>query len=300
MTFLGSMHRKALKEAEEDASLRISELDRSGFALQFEEWIEPPMRALGVNETKLLRLQALSSVGTYASLEREVSAFQNHIRDEVSCEFFYHYPPQRACLLMGIDKDWVARLANFPSAKEDIHAAVDCYALQQNTASVFHSMRIAELGLRAFAWSQGIKGIGKKTKPKPIEWANWLDIIKELEAIQLKLRNMPAGPKKDTETAFFSGALADMNAFKDEFRNMGNMVMHVRVSYDEFQSARALNRVREFMNRLSDRMDENGKKVKNAARAPKPEEVKDEPEPRNDSCAASSALSKRLQSRMRN
>jgi len=73
------------------------------------------------------------------------------------------------------------------------------------------------------------------------------------------LRQGSAGAKKDAEQAFYSGVLADLNSFKDEFRNM---VAHVRGSYHELRALRALNQVKNFMNRIGERFDEDGKKIR--------------------------------------
>jgi hypothetical protein len=196
---------------------------------------------------------------TYAELERELSVLAQAVENDVETERFHHYPRAKGLMILNYTADWQATLKAFPSADEDIKTAVDCYALGHGTASVSSSMRVAERGLRAFAWAQKIKGIPHGKKLKPIEWANWLEIIRELEAKQRALRQGSPGAKKDAEQAFYSGVLADLNSFKDEFRNM---VAHVRVSYDELQALRALEEVKKFMNRIAGRIDENGKKVK--------------------------------------
>jgi hypothetical protein len=61
-----------------------------------------------------------------------------------------------------------------------------------------------------------------------------------------------AGSAKDSALEFYSGARADVNGFKDEYRNL---VMHVRASYDERQALRALATVHGFMERLAAKID---------------------------------------------
>jgi hypothetical protein len=231
------------------------------FRQAFENQILPPLKELKISEGRtnnIIKINRLL-IPTYGSLEHELKALDSDIAFAAEAEYFYHYPQDKASMILNASIDWRATISAFPSAEEDIRAAVDCYALGHSTASVFHSMRIAELGLRAFAWSQKIKGIPQGKSLKPIEWANWLDIIRALEDKQKALRQTPAGHKKDADQAFFNGALADLNAFKDEYRNM---VSHVRVTYDELQALRALERVKHFMNRIASRIDERGKRVK--------------------------------------
>jgi hypothetical protein len=47
--------------------------------------------------------------------------------------------------------------------------------------------------------------------------------------------------------------VADLNGFKDEYRNL---VMHVRADYDESQALRAIQRVHAFLERLSEKLDD--------------------------------------------
>ncbi len=88
MTHIAAIRQRALKQSEKDQTLRISESDRLGFAVMFEDTITPSLRALGINPAKLDRFQMHTIGGTYAHLEQEAEALENHIRDEVSCEFF--------------------------------------------------------------------------------------------------------------------------------------------------------------------------------------------------------------------
>jgi methyl-accepting chemotaxis protein len=53
-------------------------------------------------------------------------------------------------------------------------------------------------------------------------------------------------------------ARADLNGFKDEFRNA---VMHVRSEYDELQAQRALTQVQAFMERLAQRISEQSQRI---------------------------------------
>ena len=64
---------------------------------------------------------------------------------------------------------------------------------------------------------------------------------------------MAPGPAKDAAAAFYSGAIGQMHAFKDTYRNV---TMHVRKRYDELDALRAINQVRDFMNGLSSKIGE--------------------------------------------
>lgn len=150
---------------------------------------------------------------------------------------------------------WAAIVKRFPSTKYDCEEAVFCYVLERNTACVFHSMRIAEIGLRALARKMRVTLKGRKK----LEWANWLEVLKEMKKKTDAMGEMKAGPAKDELLEFYNGAIAGFYGFKDEFRNQ---VMHVRETYDEFASAKALNHVRDFMGKLAEKIDEKGKVAK--------------------------------------
>ena len=58
---------------------------------------------------------------------------------------------------------------------------------------------------------------------------------------------------------FYTGALGEVEAFKDEYRNH---VMHTRKSYEEPAALNVMNHVRGFMERLSAKTNERGKVIR--------------------------------------
>lgn len=160
-------------------------------------------------------------------------------------EGHYHNPSQP---LIFMRTEWANTLRAFPSLEKEIEEGVDCYGLEHHTASVFHMMRVAEIGMRALARER------KVTFPKhPLEWADWQHIIDGIEKSARTFGAMPRGAPKDAALSFYSGAVGQLHAFKDTFRNV---VMHVRRDYDELDALRAINQVRDFMNGLSAKIGE--------------------------------------------
>jgi hypothetical protein len=154
---------------------------------------------------------------------------------------------------IGTSIVWTRIWKSFPSAKYECEEAVYCCVLERNTACVFHSMRIAEIGLRALARCMKVK----LPKKKRLEWAQWQEVLKEMrDKTDAILRTTKAGPVKDETLEFYNGAIGQFYGFKDEFRNQ---VMHLRKTYDEFEAASALTRVRDFMDKLAVRIDERGR-----------------------------------------
>lgn len=178
------------------------------------------------------------------------------IRSELGTRSFCFIAKSKAKIVFEMPESWKAIWGRFPSTKPDTEEAVYCYALERNTASIFHLMRVAEFGLRGLARHARIK----LPKRKLLEWAQWQEVLKQIrlkvDDINLKAK---AGPAKDDLLDFYSGSLGQFYAFKDEYRNQ---VMHTRGTYDEFKAAGALHHVHGFMARLSARIDEKGKRVR--------------------------------------
>ena len=151
-------------------------------------------------------------------------------------------------MVLQVKVEWQKSITAFPECEEEILSAIDCYALGQPTASVFHSMRVAEHGLRAIAKERRIK----LPKNKPIEWGNWQELLLKLDDEIKVIGKKKAGKAKDAALEFYSGARAELNGFKDEYRNL---IAHVRAKYDELQALRALRNVHAFMERIAAKID---------------------------------------------
>lgn len=142
-------------------------------------------------------------------------------------------------------------ITQFPSADQDIRDAGNAYAVGLYTATVFHLMRVAEIGLRVFAKHLRV---GMPKKKGPIQWAQWEDILRELRLKIDKLSTRAgAKPKKSADRAFYRGLLTEFEGFKDMYRND---VMHVRKTYSQGEATSALERVGEFIQRLGTRVHE--------------------------------------------
>jgi hypothetical protein len=198
-----------------------------------------------------LEMKLRQPVGcSYSDYANDLNTLIEIIEDHTRHITLFLCDAQESEYLIGIDLKWHATLGSFPSAKEDIFGAMQCFAFGQYTASVFHSMRVAEYGLRALARERQVT----MPKGKLIDWSTWQEIIREIsKSVDGMAANMPAGPTKDAALDFYRGAVAHFQAFKDKDRNV---VMHVRRSYDIYESARVLAHVRDFMNSLSAKINE--------------------------------------------
>ena len=191
----------------------------------------------------------------WSELNTRARSLRDAIETELQDYLFYQYPKDKGEKWKRWTEEWKKVLVAFPDLHTDVYSATDCYALQYNTASVFHSMRIAEGGLRALAKERRVR----LPRGRQVEWATWQEIIKALDNEIKAIGAKKAGAAKDAALAFYSGARADLNGFKDEYRNV---VMHVRANYDEFQALRALTLVHGFMERLSAKLDHTHQRIK--------------------------------------
>jgi hypothetical protein len=134
----------------------------------------------------------------------------------------------------------------FPSATSDITEAGQCLALSRASASVFHLMRVLEIGLGA---------LGKKFDVSTTN-TNWAPAIAQIE---LAVREMHKDPKwkelpdcKEQQT-FYAQAASHFGILKDAWRNYA---MHARGAYTEEQAVRIFESVKSFMQTLAERIKE--------------------------------------------
>jgi hypothetical protein len=138
--------------------------------------------------------------------------------------------------------------AKFASAAQELDEALKCLALGRSTASVFHLMRLMEVGLNALADCLGavsfIRGNDR----------NWGNILKGAkDAMEAKTKGALWTNAADKD--FFAESHASLDAVRVAWRNT---TMHVERTYTPDQAEHVLGAVKGFMQNLSSRMDEKG------------------------------------------
>jgi hypothetical protein len=137
--------------------------------------------------------------------------------------------------------------ASFPTPCSEIRKAGNCFATASYTATVFHCMRSAEIGLRSLAKELEV------SFPFPRELADWQNIIENIEGKIKTQAALPKSAKKDEDLKFFSESATHFRYFKDAWRNH---VSHAREVYEEGQALIVLNHTREFFEALAKRLTE--------------------------------------------
>jgi hypothetical protein len=172
----------------------------------------------------------------------EVRALREAFESGLNFKRFYLYPEAKAKLCIRFEGDWEQVISGFPQTREDAQAAVDCYGLGHNTASVFHSMRVVEHGLREMAKAVNVT----------FDIQSWHTII---EAIESEIRDIDRRWRQSTGKSewmsFYSEAAKEFFYFKAGWRNY---VSHGGEPYDEHQSLSVLEHVRTFMTHLGSRL----------------------------------------------
>jgi hypothetical protein len=135
----------------------------------------------------------------------------------------------------------------FPVAQLDIRSVGNCIACGLFTASVFHSMRVAEFGLRRIAAKLRVR-IKDHKGYVPVEYGTWDKVAKACKGKIDKIRQRPIGPKREAELELYSDAADHCLFMKDIWRNN---VSHNRKPYNEPESLAVLERVKDFMKFLA-------------------------------------------------
>jgi hypothetical protein len=218
--------------------------------------IAPPLRSLSIATDRLRVLEEIARDGErsfqpkllpWAQFAEELGSLDTDIFEATSRDDFYHYPSQKFAVVKSFDQDWGEILHRFQTASDDARSAVDCWALGQHTACVFHLMRVMEIGTQAFGKKLGVALVRLGAPGQRVCELSWGQI---LDAINPKLRVMAqrtAQQKRRHEK--YKAVQSYLYGVKDAWRNP---TMHPRAQgYNELQSRDILNHVRSFMSGLA-------------------------------------------------
>ncbi len=194
--------------------------------------------------------RSLKYAMTVDDYKREVRTLREAIEDGAKKRSFLYIPQDKVRITETMSKDWAKTIVAFEAtAKKEVGNAIRCYTTGNPTACVFHLMRAAEIGLRALAKERRVT----LAKNRPLGWAEWQELLEGLNKKVRIIASKKRGPAREKALVFYQGILGEFEAFKDVYRNN---VMHSRETYDNARALSVLNHVREFMERLSERVSE--------------------------------------------
>lgn len=161
----------------------------------------------------ILQAQFCSSVRN-SELQWTLHNLQRLMRSEMSERQFFSISGDLASIFDMEQAMGDAVFRSFPSARQDISEAAKCLALQRNTASAFHLMRAAEVGL----WELGKDRQIPLAQSERIEFSEWGRIIEELEPSIKTIQQWPNSRAKEDAHKFYNCALVEIRAFNDGWR----------------------------------------------------------------------------------
>jgi hypothetical protein len=178
------------------------------------------------------RLRAATLNTNLADFMTILGELGNRIEEELASKVYLEIKSDRDLyennVLFGVDVE-----ARFAGASEDISEAGKCLALGRFTASVFHLMRVMEIGVQEFADALGVPLAKDKV------WQVLLD------QINTKIKAMST---KDPATPLMASVAAHLYTVKVAWRNE---VMHPKATYTEEEAKRIFEAMRSYMQELA-------------------------------------------------
>lgn len=189
---------------------------------------------------------------TFGQLKRALEDVESRFSDRLQfIRLFVMWGDQLSLLGSGPELLGQPTADRFTSAWFDAEEAAKCLCLQRPTASVFHCMRIVEIGIRALSARLGIPD---PVKPAERNWGVILRTIKEkIDTTFPANKRLPG-----SEGAFLEAILATLDAIKNPWRNE---VMHVEGVYTDAEARFILFNTVNFIQKLARGFDEDGRGV---------------------------------------
>jgi len=191
-------------------------------------------------------VRAAKMGGTNQQVADLLADFRLRLADELSARACLMIEPHEAKLFTDPHPFGPEVAAAFPSTTIDIEEAGKCLALDRGTATVFHLMRVVEMGLRVLGKSLNDPALDPKRNP------SWEAILKKAED-ELRKPLAQRSPEWRQNEVFNSSAVASLRAIKDAWRNP---TMHVEIHYSETQAGDVWHSAKGFMRHLATKLHE--------------------------------------------
>jgi hypothetical protein len=159
--------------------------------------------------------------GTFIEAKAAIEEMERVVASELKDTQFFYVEKERAAEMSRMHKEisqvwerpWEASFKNLDSASA-------CYSHNEDTASVFHSMRAAEKVLTAMALSL-------KLDPGRDQWQT---LIERIEKAVKNFDSEPSSSERNKKQEFYSDMAMQLRYVKNAWRNH---VMHGRLFYGE-------------------------------------------------------------------
>ena len=183
---------------------------------------------------------------TFDQMITQIHELRHDIDSDLEYRRFVCIPTEKAKRLDGLAGRWEGVWPKI-ACEKDVRDSIECYAYGLNTAAVFHSMRVAEVGLRYLAESLDVT-IRDKKEEVPIEFGDWEKVIQGVRGKIEEIKKLPSNETRAKHLQHYLDALDHCLYFRDRYRNP---VSHTRSSYNDGEAIGAIDRVEEFMRLLA-------------------------------------------------
>jgi hypothetical protein len=199
-----------------------------------------------INITSLMKeIERVKSYVSGPNPEREQTKFHvenltARVMDELEESRFLHVAKEKAEYYRQGDLFGSEVGKKFPKAAEDIANAGTCFALGQNTACVFHLMRVMEHCVQRF----GLK-LRVEIDVSRVSWHQiMLHVSRQIDALPSGAKSTKA---RNARKQKYSGAASRLDHVRLAWRND---VMHPKATYDEAEALDVLTSVKTFVNSI--------------------------------------------------
>lgn len=173
----------------------------------------------------------------YQLVIQEMETVVTTVTNELDSLTFLKVSPEYARYYSDIQPFGAAVADAFSKANKDIEMGGKALACGLGTATVFHMMRIMELGLKALS------------KPLGIAYApSWESYISQIEK-KITAKHPSKSAKWKKQEPLFRDILGDLQAIKIAWRNP---TMHIVRHYDQDEGEDVFRMVKRFMRRLAE------------------------------------------------
>ena len=205
-----------------------------------------PIRS-SVDQTERIKTMIADGV-TGDELLRAFTELRNRFTDDLKHIQFFFVRSDLVAMYGDADLLGAAVSASFPSLAPEIEDIGSAFSLERWTASVFHSIRCLEAGIRAI--TRCLK-IPDPTKGTDRNWSSIGRAIKQAMDTQWPT----AADKMTPDYRIFDGIYGALTAMQNPYRNE---TMHLEARYDEGSARHILEMVRGLMHKIAARCDESG------------------------------------------
>ncbi len=177
--------------------------------------------------------------------QRDLEVLEGRIDDDLQ-EIVFGFIPKNKVAYFRQEKLFGDEVYDvFRLASKDIQDAGTCFAHEDYSATVFHLMRVAEIGAKKLVRDLRVISL----LPKPIELCDWNTLLSAMEK-GLKKLDVGSGKsvKKKRKLEYYSKPIGLFRNFKDSWRNSA---AHSRRDFQPGETQDILDNTRQFMQHLA-------------------------------------------------